>query len=121
VVTSAGSGSPNLLLYTGTGAPPPPAATVPAAPTNVVATAGKRSATVTWTQGADGGSALTGQTIWVYRGGTRVGSVAAAAAATSGKVTGLKPGTSYSFRVTATNAVGASLESQSSNEVVPTR
>jgi subtilisin family serine protease len=125
VVGSAGSGSPNLLLYTGTDTPPPPppppVATAPAAPTNVVAAPGKRSANVTWTQGANGGSALTAQTVWIYSGTTRVGSVAAGATATSIKVSGLKPGTRYTFRVTATNADGTSPESDPSNEVTPTR
>jgi subtilisin family serine protease len=125
VVTSAGAGSPNLLLYTGTETPPPTSgastATVPAEPTGVAATEGKRSATVTWTQGANGGSELTGQTVWAYENGTRVGSVSVSATATSVKIGGLKAGAPYVFTVTATNTIGTSGESAPSNQVVPAR
>jgi subtilisin family serine protease len=124
VVIDPRTGSPNRLLYTGADAPPPPPPAeifAPDAPTNVTATAGKRRATVRWTQGADGGSPLTGQTIIVYRGTTRVGTVAVSGTATSVTVTGLKAGWSYSFSVTATNAVGTSPESVRSNAVTLTR
>ena len=88
----------------------------PDAPTNVVAKGNKGTASVTWTQGYNGGSALTGQTVVVYNGaGTRIGTVAASATATSVNVR-LQRG-SYSFGVTATNAQGTSLESTRSATV----
>ena len=122
VVTGAGTGSPDRLLHTSVAAPvAAPAVTAPSAPTGVKAKAGKRSATVTWTSGSDGGSPLTGQTVGVYRSGTAVGSVSVSATATSVKVGGLTAGATYTFRVTATNAVGSSPESADSNAVVPTR
>jgi subtilisin family serine protease len=123
VVTGAGTGSPNRLLWAD---PAPavsssPAATAPAAPSSVSARAGKRSATVSWTRGSDGGSPLTGQTVLVHRAGGHLGSVAASAGATSAKVGGLTAGTSYTFTLTASNAVGTSPPSASSNAVTPTR
>jgi subtilisin family serine protease len=135
VVGSPGTGSPNRLLYvdpnTATGSTTPTittttttptnTATAPAAPTNVTAVAAKRAATVRWTLGADGGSPLTGQTVWVYRGTTRLGYVAVSATSTSVKIGGLTAGASHTFSVTATNAMGTSPESVRSNEVTPTR
>ncbi|MBC7374501.1 MAG: S8 family serine peptidase, partial [Frankiales bacterium] len=133
VVSSAGTGSPNLLLYAdptlvpaGTATPPPPVtATTPSAPTNVVATARSASAGLTWTVGADGGSALTGQTVSVYkyaRNGkaTLSGTVVVTTSATSVIVTGLRTGTTYSFTVSATNAIGTSPASAMSNKVTAT-
>ena len=120
VVTSAGSGSPNLLLWSdpvgGTST-----ASAPDAPASVAATSGRRSATVSWVRGIDGGSPLTGQTVRIYEAGTAVASVAVSASATSMKVGGLKAGVRYRFTVSAANVIGTSPESSPSNEVVPTR
>ena len=123
LVTTAGSGSPNLLLWANPAlvAPAGPTATAPAAPTGVSALAGKRAATVNWTRGADGGSALTGQTVRVYAAGSFAGTVAVSASATSVKVGGLAGGTRYTFSVTATNTLCTSAESVRSNEVTPRR
>lgn len=117
-VTTAGTGSPNRLLST---LAPSTSATAPSAPTNVVAKAGRRAASLTWTKGADGGSALTGQTVRVYANGTFVGSVAVSAAATSVSVSGLTGGIPYRFGVTATNAIGTSPESALSAAVTPAK
>ena len=116
-VTSAGTGSPNRLLSTLAPAP----ATAPSAPTNVVAKAGRRSASLTWTQGANGGSALTGQTVRIYQNGTFVGSVAVTATAKSATISGLVGGVPYRFGITATNAIGTSPESVLSNQVTPSK
>ncbi len=132
VVSSAGTGSPNLLLYAdptlvpaGTSTPPPVTTTAPSAPTDVVAAARTGGADLTWTVGADGGSALTGQTVSVYkysRNGKRSssGTVAVSASATSVTVGGLLAGTAYSFTVSATNAIGTSPASAMSNKVTVT-
>ncbi|MFM7061058.1 MAG: S8 family serine peptidase [Actinomycetes bacterium] len=120
-VTSAGTGSPNRLLSTLPSGTTITGPTAPSAPTNVVATAGRRAASLTWTKGADGGSALTGQTVRVYANGTFVGSVAVSAAATSVSIGGLTGGVPYRFGVTATNAVGTSPESALSTAVTPTK
>ena len=124
VVGNAGVGSPNRLLFSdpGTTTPPAPApATAPARPTNVVATPGPGSATVTWVQGANGGSTLTAHTIRIYSGRRVLRTVTVAGTATSAAVTGLDAGKGYSFTVVATNAVGSSPESLQSNVVYPTR
>lgn len=128
LVTGAAAGTPDRLLHvapsTTTTAPAPapaPAATEPAAPTGVKATAGSRSATVTWTQGSDGGSPLTGQTVHVYAGTKRVFSGAVAGTATSVKISGLKAGAKYSFAVVATNTIGSSAESVRSTTVTVLR
>ena len=83
-------------------------AAAPAAPANVTATAGDAQARVSWTAPANGGSAITGYTVTPY-----VGTVAQTATSVSGSttavtITGLANGTTYSFQVTATNAVGTS-------------
>jgi subtilisin family serine protease len=130
-VVGASTGTVNRLLFLAAGDPPQvapqpdvtpePVATVPDAPTGVTAAAGKRSATVTWVQGGDGGSALTGQTLSVYQGSKRVGTVSVSAGATAVKIGGLRAGKPYAFTVLAKNAIGPSPESARSGNVVPTR
>lgn len=86
-----------------------------------MAKAGRRSASLTWTQGANGGSALTGQTVRIYQNGTFVGSVAVTATAKSATISGLVGGVPYRFGITATNAIGTSPESVLSNQVTPSK
>jgi hypothetical protein len=86
-----------------------PANTNPSAPGSVVATAtGKRSATVSFTAPtSDGGSVITSYTVISTPGSitkTLTQSVSGAF-----DVTGLQPGTSYTFSVTATNSLGTSV------------
>ncbi len=94
-------------------------ATAPDAPRSVTAKAGKRSATVSWTHGADGGSPLTGQTVRVYRGTSIVGAVAVSPTAASVRIRPLTAGVEYRFSVLATNSVGTSRESMTTNVVKP--
>jgi len=95
-------------------------AALPGAPTNVVASAGNASASVTWDAPAsDGGEPITGYTITPYIGSTAqtpvtVGDV------TEDEVTGLTNGTAYTFTVTATTAAGSGPASTASNSVTPT-
>jgi hypothetical protein len=96
--------------------------TVPDAPTIGPVTGGNAQATVTWTAPAsNGGSAVTGYTVTAYAGSatTPATSVPATATATSVVVPGLTNGTSYTFTVTAANAVGAGTASGRSQAVVP--
>jgi subtilisin family serine protease len=84
-----------------------PTATAPAAPTNVSAAIVKTTATVTWTIAPDGGSPLLSHTVWVEANGNLIKSVVVSGTATSVKIGGLKVGTTYRFKVVATNAVGS--------------
>lgn len=79
-------------------------ATVPGAPTNVTATAGKTKGTVkvTFKAPANGGSAITGYTVTSPTDST----VSVTGKSTSITVTGLTSDTSYTFTVYATNAIG---------------
>ena len=95
--------------------------TVPDAPTIGTATAtGQTSATVSFTAPAyNGGTAITGYTATSSPGGI----TATLSQAGSGTitVTGLSGLTAYTFKVTANNAVGASLASSSSNQTTTWR
>ena len=83
-------------------------ATIPQAPGNVAATAGNTQAIATWTAPANGGSAITGYTVTPFVGTTAGTPVSLGASATSATLTGLINGTTYTFQVFATNAVGNS-------------
>ncbi|MBK8077313.1 MAG: fibronectin type III domain-containing protein [Kineosporiaceae bacterium] len=88
----------------------------PAAPGTPVATGGNTQATVSWTAPSwNGGSAITGYTVRSSPGSKTCTTVGA----TSCTVTGLTNGTSYTFTVTATNAVGIGTVSAGSNAVTP--
>ena len=87
---------------------------VPGAPTDVVATRGNGSATVTWSPPADdGGSAIT-EYLVVASDGRSVST-----SDTSATVGGLTNGTSYTFTVRATNAMGHGGTSAPSDAVTP--
>ena len=89
---------------------------VPAAPTNVVATAGDAQATVSWTAPVDdGGLEITGYTVTSSPDGLSCTTTGA----TTCTVTGLTNGTAYSFTVIATNGVGDSVPSTASDLVTP--
>lgn len=84
-------------------------ATKPGPPTSVSATSnGTQQSIISWSAPtSDGGSVITGYTVTSNSGGTCTTST------TSCTVTGLTDGTSYTFTVTATNALGASDNSSS--------
>ncbi len=98
-------------------------ATVPDPPVMGTATAGNRSAVVTWAAPAsDGGSAVTGYSVRVVYAVTnlQIGTAQpAAAGATSLRLTGLINGSAVRFQVQAANAMGASAFSAPSNTVTP--
>jgi len=101
-------------LYT---KPPPPGA-----PTNVTATAGQASASVSWTAPASGG-APTSYVIQARVAGNPTGApktITGTPPATSTTMTGLTAGTAYTFTVTAANADGTGPASTASNAVTPT-
>lgn len=99
----------------------PATATAPAAPTNVAATAGSESATVTWTAPSNGGAPITSYSVTPSDGSTTLDpmTVSGSNPATTAVVGGLTNGTTYTFTVTATNAKGTSPTSAPSSAVTP--
>lgn len=93
-------------------------ASAPGSPTGATAVAGSNQAAITWTAPvSNGGSAITNYTVTASNSG---GSCTVQAPATSCVITGLNPGTNYTFTVTATNGIGISSPSSASNAVSPT-
>jgi hypothetical protein len=90
-------------------------ATVPGAPTGVVASAGNALATVGFAAPAsNGGSAITGYTVTSSPGG-----ITGQGSASPITVGGLTNGTAYTFTVTATNSAGTGSASSPSSQVTP--
>jgi hypothetical protein len=96
--------------------PSPP----PGPASGVSATAGKGSATVTWSAPTTGGP-VTSYKITPYIGSQAQASttINGTPPATSATVTGLTPNQSYTFTVTASNPAGSAAASASSNSVTP--
>jgi len=96
---------------------PVPTATIPGAPTGVSGVAGDGQVVVSWSApSSNGGSAVTGYTVTASGGVSRTCTTTGALSCT---VTGLANGTSYTFTVVATSAVGNSVASVASAAVTP--
>jgi hypothetical protein len=111
-------------LLTGLPAPVAPRPTPPGEPRIGTATAGHLSATVRWAPPAfDGGSAVTGYTVYAVRArdSALVRTVTVAAPATGTTVTGLADGTPYVFVVQASNALGSGNLSRWTGRITPAR
>jgi subtilisin family serine protease len=129
VVTSAGSGSANRLLFvtpsnnSGDVAPPPAPVevTVPDQPAAPSVSGRNRAITVAWSLPADGGSPIVAQTVRVYRGDSVVVTLRTDGVTTALRVGRLTNGVEYTATVTASNSVGAGPESQRSAVVIPSR
>ena len=102
-------------------------ATTPAKPTNLTATRGNASVSLSWTAGSDGGSAITK---WQYAQKSDgnygdwtdicvTSSDSTCPSKTSYTVSSLTNGTAYKFKVRAVNAVGDGAESSESASVTP--
>ena len=90
-------------------------ASPPSPPLSVVATATSGEAAITWQEPAsNGGSSITSYTVTSSPGG-----LTCTTEALSCTVEGLANGTAYVFVVSASNAVGESSQSLTSNEVIP--
>jgi hypothetical protein len=102
----------STVVYT---PPPPPSNTAPGAPTSVVATTtGKQSATVSFAPPtSDGGSVITSYTAVSTPGG--ISRTLTQAGSGTFTFDNLQPGTAYRFAVTATNAIGTSVQTSSNS------
>ena len=121
VITGIVGSTPNLLLYSNVAASSAPTSSVPSAPTNVVAVAQKRAASLSWIAASDNGSTITSQELKIYSPGKTTVTKTVAATATSLSVSGLNSNNSYTFTLTAINANGRGLESSPSNSIKPLR
>ncbi|GLZ39298.1 putative Ig domain-containing protein [Actinokineospora sp. NBRC 105648] len=96
--------------------------TVPTAPTITAASAGDAQATLTWTAPtSNGGSAITGYVVTPYINGVAQAPQTFSGTALTQTVTGLTPGTAYTFTVAAQNAAGTGPPSSFSASVTPNR
>ena len=91
----------------------------PAAPTALQATRGNTSASLSWTPGADNGSAITGYTLQIRNGAAVVETRTLTGNVSSAVISGLNNGTAYNFRLRAINGIGTSGLSAASNTVTP--
>ena len=92
---------------------------LPGAPTAVSATVADSSATVSWSAAASNGSTVVSYTVSAVGSALTCTYVVSAPESDQCTVAGLTDGSSYSFVVDATNAVGVGVESVASNTVTP--
>lgn len=90
----------------------------PATPAYATATAGAGSATLKWATPAANAAPITGYVVTPYIGATAQAPKTFNSTATTQVITGLTPGTAYTFRVAAVNALGVGTQARS-NTVTP--
>jgi len=121
VASGAGASANYTITYVnGTLTVTAPAVIIPAAITNLRATPGNRSVTLTWTEPDNGGSAIIR---YEFRRRTGTGTWSdwtnLAGTETTRTVTGLTNGTSYGFQVRAVNTAGHAEDSNTTTAVKP--
>ena len=85
----------------------------------MTAAPGNGQATISWTPGSTGASAISDYTIWYSSGGAYTQFTDGVSTSTSATVTGLTNGTAYTFEVYAVNGSGTGPVSAPSNSVTP--
>jgi subtilisin family serine protease len=123
VVTSAGTGSPNFLLYLDPlggpiVAPPPPTPSAPSAPTGITITPSSGSLSVRFTAGAAGTSPITSYK-YSINGGTSWATRQTGTTASPIVITGLTNGTTYSVSIRAVSLVGDGATSTPVSVTIP--
>jgi subtilisin family serine protease len=93
--------------------------TVPIAPVLTGISTFKTSLNVSWKISPDGGAPLTSHEVYVWERGQAIRKLTTEANATSLKVSGLKRGRLYTFTVRASNSVGQSSDSNTSDPFTP--
>jgi hypothetical protein len=106
-----------LVFKSAVAAPP----TAPWAPSGVTAAPGNTTASVIWSAPPNGGSPITSYTVTPFVNATAQAPIVVSGnpPVTAATITGLTNGTTYTFTVTATNAIGTSPPSAVSNSVTP--
>ena len=98
----------------------PTAPTVPSAPEAASASAASGQALVSWRAPSnEGGTVITSYTVTPYIGASAQPSIEVPESTTSTIVKGLTDGTGYTFKITATNAIGTGPSASTSEAVVP--
>ena len=116
-VVATGAGNLNSTPVTTSFVPTAGPVTVAGSPTSVSATPGASQVAVSWVAPTNtGGTSLLGYTVTASNGST----CTAGPNATACVVTGLTPGTFYTFTVVANNSAGSSAASSASASVTPT-
>lgn len=130
-VTSAPSGTPNLLVQvvaspapvseSPTASPQLPIEyqTVPVAPLLTGISTFKTSVKVSWDISPDGGSPITSHEVFIWERGQAIKKIIVGAISTEAKVSGLKRGRSYTFTVRSRNSIGVSQDSNVSEIYTP--
>ena len=113
-VNAAGTGADSSASNAVT----PSSSTAPGAPTVGKAIPGNGTASLSWTApGSNGGSAITGYVVTPSISGVPQSPVTFNSTATTQTITGLTNGTTYTFTVSAKNAIGTGAPSADSNTV----
>jgi Domain of unknown function (DUF4082)/Fibronectin type III domain/Bacterial Ig domain len=115
-VNSAGSGPESAA----SNAIVPEGATAPGIPTAVSASPRNSGALVSWSEpGDDGGTAITAYSVTPYLGSEALPPTNVSGSTTSVTVGSLANGSTYTFKVTASNAVGSGTASAATSAVMP--